>query len=55
MQYVDGGLAGLVLGFFAGGFLAYRYANKLVAKAVAEYKVLVALEQKAVAAVKHQL
>ena len=38
MEFADGFAAGAGIGLFAGGFLAYKYADKLVAKAVAEFR-----------------
>lgn len=37
---------GLTTGLVAGGFLAYLYANKVVAIAVAEYQKAVAFEER---------
>lgn len=39
-------LYGLTVGIVAGGALAYLYANKVVALAVAEYQKAVALEER---------
>lgn len=46
MQLVYGIISGGIAGLFVGGFLAYKYADKLVAKAVAEYQKAVALEER---------
>jgi hypothetical protein len=37
---------GLTTGLFVGGFLSYLFADKLVAKAIAEYQKAVALEER---------
>lgn len=45
MEFVYGFAAGASIGIFGGGYLAYKYADKLVAKAVAEYRKAQALER----------
>lgn len=37
---------GLTTGLFVGGALAYKFADRLVAKAIAEYQKAVAFEER---------